>query len=900
MKATVSPVPIRQALDRADQFAPFLRMLIGRRPELVAALEAGDLATAMALAPGGEAPIGERLRTERQGLALVLAIADIAGEIALEDVVTALSDLADRSLDGAIIAAITERTPDALAEGFSVIALGKHGSRELNYSSDIDPILLFDPNSLPCREREEPVEAAVRIGRRVVELLQARDGVGHVFRVDLRLRPSPEATPIALPLDAAIGYYESSALAWERAAFIRARAAAGDLGVGTHFLDAIRPFVWRRALDFGAIAEIRGISRRIRDHHTSGQRFGPGYDLKRGRGGIREIEFFAQIHQLIHGGREPELRVPATMPALAALAAAGRIPSETAETLTAAYRLFRTIEHRLQMIDDRQTHRLPPDGEALDGVARLHGLEDGAALLDLLAPHVEAVGAIYDALEDENATGLPHEGQRLHHVLTTAGFTDADAARDRIEKWRGGSVRALRSDAARNALEAVLPGLIGALGKAADPTAAINRLDDIINRLPSAINFFRLLEARPALARMLGDILALAPTLADALGRRPELLDGLIDASALDQPGSVESLVEILSAGEEDDDYQMLLDRTRQRVNEKRFALGVQLIEAVTDPMDVAAGYARVAEAALNRLTQATIEDFQANHGVIPDSEFVVLALGRLGGQALTHASDLDLIYLFTGDHGAQSDGAKPLDATRYYNRLAQRVTAALSVPTASGPLYEVDTRLRPSGAQGLLAVSVDSFDRYQRENAWTWEHMALARARPVFGSEKARGAVADILAEVLARPRETAVLLRDAVKMRADMAAHKPPAGPLDAKLIEGGLVDLEFCVHVTQLEHCTGFHPRLGDAVAALTGKGLLPPEFVDAHGVLARLLVTTRLVAPDAAEPPIAATRALIARACGAEDWNGLLAAYAQARQTVSAHWRQIVARSEEQAG
>jgi len=899
MKATVSPKPIAQALERADRFAPFLRMLIGRRPELVAALQAGDLAGAIALAPGEEAPVGERLRTERQGLALVLAIADIAGEIALEDVVTALSDLADRSLDGAIAAAIAERTPDAPAGGFSVIALGKHGSQELNYSSDIDPILLFDPNILPHREREEPVEAAVRIGRRVVELLQARDGVGHVFRVDLRLRPSPEATPIALPVDAAIGYYESSALAWERAAFIRARAAAGDLRVGNHFLDAIRPFVWRRALDFGAIAEIRGISRRIRDHHASGQRFGPGFDLKRGRGGIREIEFFAQIHQLIHGGREPALRVPATMPALAALADAGRIPAEIAEAMTTAYRLFRTIEHRLQMIDDQQTHRFPPDGEALDGVARLHGLEDGAALLDLLAPHVEAVGAIYDALEDENATGLPHEGKRIHQVLTDAGFNDVDAARDRIEKWRNGSVRALRSEAARNALEAVLPGLIEALGKAADPTAAINRLDDIINRLPSAINFFRLLEARPALARMLGDILALAPTLADALGRRPELLDGLIDASALDQPGSVENLVEILSAGEEDDDYQMLLDRTRQRVNEKRFALGVQLIEAATDPMDVAAGYARVAEAALNRLTQATIEDFQANHGVIPDSEFVVLALGRLGGQALTHASDLDLIYMFTGDHGAQSDGAKPLDATRYYNRLAQRVTAALSVPTASGPLYEVDTRLRPSGAQGLLAVSVDSFDRYQRENAWTWEHMALARARPVFGSEKARGAVADILAEVLARPRETAVLLRDAVKMRADMAAHKPPAGPLDAKLIEGGLVDLEFCVHVTQLEHCTGFHPRLGDAIAALIEKGLLPPEFADAHGVLARLLVTTRLVAPDAAEPPIAATRALIARACGAEDWEGLLAAYAQARQTVSKQWRQIVARSEEQA-
>lgn len=900
MSLSSDPAALSAALARARRDAPFLRQLIDRWPDLAALLAAGDVAGALAQArANGDAAegIAAALRIERQGLALVLAIADLAGALPLERVVESLSDLADRSLDRAIAAAIEERTPGAPARGFAVIALGKHGSRELNYSSDIDPILLFDPETLPTRPREDVDEAAVRIGRRVVELLQARDADGHVFRVDLRLRPSPEATPIVLPVDAAIGYYESSALAWERAAFIRARAAAGDIGLGARFLDAIRPFVWRRALDFGTIGEIRGISRRIRDHHSQGQRFGPGYDLKRGRGGIREVEFYAQIHQLIHGGREAALRVPATMPALDALAAAGRIEPDHAETLKTAYRLFRTVEHRLQMIDDRQTHALPDGAAALDGVARLHGVEDGAALLALLAPHVDAVGTIYDALDDRETAGLPADQAGLSERLVAAGFSSPEAASARIEKWRGGTVRALRSPAARGALEAVLPRLVDALGKAPDPDKAINRLDEIIGRLPSAINFFRLLEARPALARMLGDILSHAPTLAELLGRRPELLDGLIDATALRLPEDVPALVAAFSQREAGDDYQMLLDRTRQRVNEKRFALGVQLVEAIFDPLEIARGYARVAEATLNVLTAGTIADHQAKHGVVPDSEFVVLALGRLGGGALTHASDLDLIYLFTGDHGAQSDGEKPLDATRYYNRLAQRVSAAMSVPTAAGPLYEVDTRLRPSGAQGLLAVSLDSFAQYQRENAWTWEHMALARARAVYGSPGARAAAEAVLAETLDRVRDPAQLVADAVRMRSEMAAHKPPAGPLDAKLIAGGLVDLEFCVHVAQLEHRVGLNPDMQAAVAALVAVQLLPQGFVDAYAVLSRLLVTLRLVAPDAAEPA-AATRALIARTCGEADWAALLAVYARARQTVGETWQAIMARAGEQ--
>ncbi|MEN2785681.1 bifunctional [glutamine synthetase] adenylyltransferase/[glutamine synthetase]-adenylyl-L-tyrosine phosphorylase [Sphingomonas qilianensis] len=886
--ATLPDPDIIGAVARAHAHAPFLHMILAREPALAAALERGVLPPLAAVAIDDAAmPVARRLRLERRRLALLVAIGDLAGVLDLTAVTGALSTFADRALDTAIRTAMLERTPDAAPRGFVAIALGKQGSHELNYSSDIDPILLFDPATLPCRGKEEPQEAAVRIAKRVVELLQARDGDGYVLRVDLRLRPSPEATPAALPVDAAIGYYESQALPWERAAFIRARAAAGDIALGQRFLETIRPFVWRRALDFGAIGEIRGISRRIRDHHAQGQAFGPGFDLKRGRGGIREVEFFAQIHQLIHGGRDPGLRAPATRDALAALAAGGWIDPANAAALSDSYAVLRTIEHRVQMIDDRQTHHLPT-GEALDNVARLHGLGQGADLLDLLRPHIGSTARIYDAIEPDEGDGLSHDRARLTGQLASAGFADTTSAVQRIEQWRAGSYPALRSPAALAALEAVLPGLIDALGTSPDPHAAMLRLDAMLSRLPSAINFLRLLEARPALARLLGAILSHAAPLADALGQRAALLDGLIDATALDAVGSVAQLA--VEMTNDVGDYQAQLDHVRKIVGEKRFALGTQIVAGAADPLDVSAGYARVAEAAIEVLAQATIAEFAAKHGRVAGSELVVLALGRMGGGALTHASDLDLIYLFTGDFAAESDGEKPLGAVLYYNRLAQRLTAALSVATAAGPLYEVDTRLRPSGTQGPLSVSLDGFARYQRESAWSWEHMALTRARPVFGAPAARAATIAVIDAVLAGDRPARDIVADATTMRADMAAHKPPAGPLDAKMLPGGLVDLEFAVHVVQLVHRTGFDANLGRAIDGLIAAGLAPAALRPAYDLLGRLLVTLRLVAPDAQEPgPV--TQALIARAVGLADWPETLAAFERTRQEVLQYWHQI---------
>ncbi len=890
------------ALTRAGAHAPFLATLLERQPELASLLRAGDGEAALAFArqAGVRADdVGTALRRERLALALALAVGDLAGAFSLGRVMGELSDFADRALDGAIVAAIRARVPDAQAAGFIALALGKHGAQELNYSSDIDPILLYDPETLPRRTRDEPGEAAARIARAVVRTLSHIDGEGYVFRVDLRLRPASEVSPPAISIDAALVHYESSALAWERAAFIRARACGGDIAGGCAFLTAIRPFVWRKSLDFGAIAEIGRLTARIRESHKGAPRPGPGFNLKTGRGGIREIEFYAQTHQLIHGGRNPALRLRGTRAALDALAGAGIIGGDDAEVLGTSYDRLRVLEHRLQMVQDQQTHSLPADADALDNVARLDGLADGAALVAELAAITEDVGRRYDALiaahgASSGGIAVPRQDDPqpglLADELAALGFGDAPALAERIEGWRGGTVRALRSEAARAALEAIQPALLAALARSPEPTRAFNRWEELLMRLPSALNLFRLLEARPALLELLAKVLSLAPPLADALARRADLLDPLIDATAFELPGSVAALAAEFTVGEADDDYQRLLDRVRRKVGERRFALGVQLIEGTTDPLAVAAANARVAEAALLVLAEGARAEFEAAHGKVPGSELAILGLGRFGGGALTHASDLDLVFLFTGGHEGESDGRRPLGATRYYNRLAQRIIAALSVPTAEGALYEVDTRLRPSGTQGLLAVSLDSFERYQREQAWTWEHMALCRARPVFGPELARAQLAAAVGEALARTRDGAALRADVLEMRAKMAGHKPARGPLDVKLLRGGLVDLEFIVHFLQLGTGCGRSPFLPQALNGLAAAGLVPRALHTAHDRMTRLLVAARLLAPDCDVPP-PGPRAALAAACGYAQWELVIAGLDEARGFVAEGWAEV---------
>ena len=890
MKATPLSNARAGAIERASKNSLFLRAAAERWPGIVDhfAEQGATAAILAALREDGE-DVASRLRRRRHALALAVALGDLAGELPLEEVTAHLSGFADAAIDQALDAAVAERLPDAPPQGLAVLALGKLGSGELNYSSDVDLILLFDPAALPRRERDDPGEAAVRYGRRLVELLQQRTVDGYVARVDLRLRPAPEVTPIVLPVNAAISYYESSAQPWERAAFIRARACAGDLALGKKFLGEIQPFIWRRALDFGAIDEIRDISLRIRDHYAQGQGFGPGFDLKRGRGGIREAEFFTQVQQLIHGGRDPGLRAPATLDALAALGAAGRLDPAVAATIGDAYRALRIAEHRVQMIDDRQEHRLPLEQSALEAVASLDGRRDGAALLDSLAPHVDRVATQFDSLVRERGEQLSNDPDLLAAELKALGFADDEALR-RIGEWRSGRARSLRSAAARTAFEAMLPTMMRAIAAAPDPARALNRFGDIVERLSSGVNFYRLLDARPKLADLLALILAHAPALAEQLARRPTLFDGLIDDSSFDPPPAAPELAARFRAAIAGDPLDAALDRIRRLVGERRFALGVQLIAASRDPIAIAEGYSDLAEAAIVTLAEAVSREFARTRGVIDHGELIVLALGRLGGRALTNASDLDLVFLFDAPDGARSVGAKSLSATDYYNRLASRIVAALSVQTAAGPLYEVDTRLRPQGAQGMLAVSLDGFGAYQRGEAWTWEHMALCRARPLTGSDEVRERVRAQIHEILSSPREAAQVRADAAKMRADIARHKPPAGALDIKLGKGGLIDLEFAVHTLQLTHGVGLDPRLEVALAALVEARLIDAEADPDLRLLSRMLVVLRLVAPHGMELA-EQSRGLLASLCGHDDWPGLVEAIDAARHRIAGRWAQV---------
>ena len=845
------------------------------------------------------------LRRERLALAAALAVGDLAGAFPLAQVVEELTAFADRALDRAIRTAIQERTDSDAADGFIALALGKQGAGELNYSSDIDPILLFDRERLARRVSDDPGEAAQRYARRVVALLASNTAEGYALRVDLRLRPASEVSPLAVPVGSALAHYQGAALAWERAAFTRARAAAGDVAAGEAFLAAIRPFVWRAQLDFGAIEEIRALTLRIRESHAGPPAPGPGFDVKRGRGGIREIEFYAQTHQLIHGGRDNSLRVRATRAALDALATAGWITPDNAATLGEAYDRLRQIEHRLQMVNDRQTHALP-EGEALDNVARLDGLADGAALVAELTALTEATARIYEELIGPRTVSpapVAMPVSALAKSLAAWDFPEPEVLAERIESWRDGRYAAIRSPQAVAAWDRLAPALLTAMAASDDPMRAITRWERIIESVPSAITTFRLLDARPDLIERLVAALTLAPVLSDELARKPERLDTLIDRDALDLPGDVAAIMARMRGAAIRDDYEALLDAIRVITGEIRFALGIQLIEGLADPLAIARGLSRTAEAALQLAADATVAEFAAKHGRIAGSELLILGLGRLGGGALTHASDLDIVYLFTGDFAAQSDGPRPLGGTIYYNRLASRVSAALSVPTAQGALYEVDTRLRPQGNQGPLAVSCEAFGKYQREAAWTWEHMALARARALYGSPSARAELEAVLAEVLHAPRDKDALREAVLAMRTEMAKHKHPGGPIDAKLMRGGLVDLEFLVHYLQLkgEAASGaplataapeaLNPDLAVALSGLIAAGALPANLVEPHALMSRMLVAGRLLAPDGSTPPPSAAKAL-ARACGFDSYQALEAAFAAARLTVAAAWKQIL--------
>ncbi|MCL4189927.1 MAG: glutamine-synthetase adenylyltransferase [Rhodobacteraceae bacterium] len=777
--------------------SPFLAGLVRQEAGWLAPALAGApeeaLAAALAAVPAaaaGAEPVAAALRQARRRTALIVALADLGGVWPLETVTAALTRLADLAVARALEAALAEelrrgRIPgqgpgDAgTGAGMVVIAMGKMGAGELNYSSDIDLVCLYDETHFDPADLHAARAGFLRVTRRMCALLSDLTADGYVFRTDLRLRPDAAVTPVCLSTEAAERYYEAEGRTWERAAYIKARPCAGDIAAGERFLAALTPFVWRRHLDFAAIQDAHDMRLRIRAHRgLHGPVTVEGHDLKLGAGGIREIEFFTQTRQLIAGGRDPGLRVRGTVEGLARLAARGWVPAEVATRLTDNYRAHRSLEHRLQMVNDAQTHAMPATAEGVARIARLAGEADTAAFRAALARRLDEVAALTEGFF---APGAAAEGPAL-----------SPAARAVVDRWP--SYPALRTERARTLFRRIRPALLSRLHRAADPQAALAAFDSFLAGLPAGVQLFALFDANPQLVDLIADIAATAPGLARYLAHNAGVLDAVIGGDFFAPwPGAGSLRASLDARLATVADYERKLDAARLWAREWHFRIGVHHLRGLVDAVEAAAQYADLAEACLAALWAPCAEEFARRHGPPPGRGAMVLGMGSLGARRLNAASDVDLIVIYDPAGAEASRGPRPLASTAYYARLTKAFVTALAAPMAAGRLYAVDMRLRPSGRQGPVATALAAFRHYQEHEAWTWEHLALTRARPVAG-DPALGAEVEGFRRALLRAKAgRREILPDVAEMRARLHAAKPPEGPWDVRSGPGRMQDIE-----------------------------------------------------------------------------------------------------------
>jgi len=903
---------MRAVLDGAFGNSPFLARLAMRERAILEPLfaegpvvivaEANDLALSAADAET-EAEAMVRLRLAKRRAALAIALADIAGIWTLDDVTYALTEFADACVKGALRfvlrgaaerAEMAERDGAALeaATGLTVLAMGKYGAFELNYSSDIDLVVFYDPRKFPFKKRDDARGAAVDLVRGVVKLLTDITVDGYVFRVDLRLRPDAGATQVAISTDAAESYYEGMGQNWERAAFIKARACAGDPETGTRFLKSMEPFIWRRNLDFAAIEDIHSIKRQIHAHGKHGDIAVAGHNIKLGRGGIREIEFFAQTQQLILGGRVPTLRQQRTFEALDALCARGLVTEETTADLKTAYVFLRTLEHRLQMIEDEQTHSVPKSEEGVEHVARFMGFDSADAFGAALTEQLEIVqghyGRLFEREEELTATegnlvftGVEEDPGTIG-TLQAMGFRSAAHVSAAIRGWHHGRIRATRSARARELLTKLVPVLLPALAATADPDTAFSQFDRFLTNLPAGVQLFSQFLARPDFLRLIASIAGSAPRLAQHLARAPATLDALIDADFLRTLPTREVLDAMLAdqltrAG----DYEGALDAARRFAKEQIFRVGVQIIEGTAKADQAGPALANIAEAVVSGLLPVVENGLAESAGRVPGGQFAVVAMGKLGGREMTAGSDLDLIFVYdVPTHVEASDGPKPLPVIVYYARLAQRFISALTTPTAAGTLYDVDMRLRPTGNKGPVAVALQSFERYHAEESWTWERMALTRARVISSPPELRMNVEKAIRTTLTAASDPAKIRADARDMREKLATQFPGRNRWDLKFAPGGLVDIEFIAQTLQLAGAARadvLDTNTIEALRKLEAAGVVAPDqaaiLIDAASLEHALTQILRIALDGTLEPAEATTglKALLVRAAGVDDFD-----------------------------
>jgi len=870
--------------------------------------------------------LSRSLRVARRRAALAIALADIAGLWPLGRVTAALSGFADRAIGLAVadqLRALAAAGAFALADedapergsGLVVLGMGKLGGRELNYSSDVDLIVLYDLERVRAADQDTLQRSFVRLVRGVVKLLEERTGDGYVLRTDLRLRPDPGATPLAMSTDAAEFYYETLGQNWERAAMIKARPVAGDVEAGDAFLARLRPFLWRRHLDFAAVQDIHSIKRQIHAHRGGEEVALAGHNIKVGRGGIREIEFFAQTLQLIWGGRDPALRIRATCPALAALAGAGRADPAAVADLERCYDELRRLEHRLQMIADQQTQTLPSDEQGIAHLATFLGHRDAAEFAERTLATLRIVERHYARLFEEAPelggggggnlvfTGAEDDPGTLQ-TLAGLGFTDAPAVARQVRAWHHGRYRCMRSSRARELLTELMPALLGALGATPDPQAAFINFDRFMSRLPAGVQLFSLFHANPQLLGFVAEVMGGAPRLADQLSTRAGLLDLVIAESFKREPPGREACdAELAAALSQARDFQDTLDIVRRWRAERAFQVGVQLLRGTLGDGRAGEALADIADTTLVALKPAVEAEFRRQHGEVAGGEFAIVALGKLGSREMTATSDLDLVLLYDAPEGAVSDGEKQLPAPQYFLRLATRFVNAVTAMTPEGSLYEIDTRLRPSGTKGPIATSLAGFRLYNLEDAWTWEHMALTRNRVVAAGAALGARIEATVGEVLRRPRDAARTRADVGEMRLRMARERGPAGRWDVKNRRGGIVDVEFAVQALLLLHAAARPAILvastRRALDALLAAGLVAEADARALRRSFDLCSATQAVlrtAIDGAFDPEALPPALLAglaRAAGAPTFDALGVALDEACASAMSAFGRIVA-------
>jgi [glutamine synthetase] adenylyltransferase / [glutamine synthetase]-adenylyl-L-tyrosine phosphorylase len=779
------------------------------------------------------------LRHYKQRSALLIALADLGAVWPTREILRKLSLVADHVLQQAVrfLFRLAQEKGEvdaaALGGGYFVIAMGKLGGMELNYSSDIDIIVFYDRARAGLAPSVEPSQFFVRITRELIKLLQEQTEDGYVFRTDLRLRPDPGATQIALSAEAALGYYESLGQNWERAALIKARIVAGDFEAGAHFLRQLSPFIWRRYLDYAALADIRAMKRRVHEVKGHGEVAVLGHNVKLGRGGIRDIEFFVQTHQLIAGGRNPGLRARGTVEGLQQLAEGEWIKPEVAADLTESYYFLRRVENVLQIIADEQTQILPTDPQEFAQVAALCGFADAELFAGAVLERFKRVEYHYSALFDRlagSAPGAPsfafrgdEDDPELIGILKADGFKNPREAVAVLRAWQSGRYVATRSKQAQERLVEFMPLLLRTLGRTAEPDRALSTFDQVLSELPAGLQLFSAIASNPSLLRLMADIMGTAPRLAHIIARQPRLLDAVLDPGffgAIPTAAVFRELVQ--TALRQGNDYADILDRARIVGREQAFLIGVRVLSGTISAEQAGGIYAVLAETLVAALLAEVENELRRQHGQVPGGRAAVLAMGKLGGREMTASSDLDLIliYDFDGDVGT-SDGPKPLSGSQYYARLTQRLIAALSAPTAEGALYSVDMRLRPSGLQGPVATRLSSFIGYQRDAAWTWERLALTRARVIAGAASLRGEIEQAVARVLTERRDRASVAKDVRAMRERIAAEKGTAVIWNLKQVRGGLVDLEFIAQYLQLVSAGGAPDLLDQNTARALGK-------------------------------------------------------------------------------